>query len=56
MIEKKQYVKPQVEQVSLVPTEAVLGGCKTSTTQNARNTTDDIYGCSTVSCVSDANS
>ena len=28
---KKLYVKPEVKQVPLRPEEAVLGGCKTST-------------------------
>lgn len=28
--ERKAYRKPRIEKVSLVPDEAVLGGCKTS--------------------------
>jgi hypothetical protein len=34
---KKPYTKPEVKQVSLKPEEAVLGGCKTSSTQNSAN-------------------
>lgn len=30
MNKKKQYVKPEMERVQLVPEEAVLGGCKTT--------------------------
>ncbi|MBU1748759.1 MAG: hypothetical protein KKA73_13810 [Chloroflexi bacterium] len=32
---RKAYTKPQIEQVKLVPTEAVLGGCKTDTSEVA---------------------
>jgi len=30
--EKKPYAKPQIQEVPLRPDEAVLGGCKVSTT------------------------
>jgi hypothetical protein len=30
--EKKPYAKPQIQEVPLRPDEAVLGGCKTSST------------------------
>ncbi|MBU0494842.1 MAG: hypothetical protein KKA73_27095 [Chloroflexi bacterium] len=32
---KKTYTKPEIVQVKLVPTEAVLGGCKTDTSEVA---------------------
>jgi hypothetical protein len=35
--QKKPYTKPEVKQVSLKPEEAVLGGCKTASTQNSAN-------------------
>jgi hypothetical protein len=34
---KKTYTKPEMKQVSLKPEEAVLGGCKTDSTQNSAN-------------------
>jgi hypothetical protein len=34
---KKPYTRPEVKQVSLKPEEAVLGGCKTASTQNSMN-------------------
>jgi hypothetical protein len=36
-VPKKPYSKPEVKQVSLKPEEAVLGGCKTVSTQNSAN-------------------
>jgi hypothetical protein len=36
-VNKKPYTKPEVKQVSLKPEEAVLGGCKTASTQNSAN-------------------
>jgi hypothetical protein len=30
--DKRPYVKPQIQEVPLRPDEAVLGGCKTSST------------------------
>jgi hypothetical protein len=37
---RRSYVKPMVESVSLVPGEAVLGACKTSN-GGGQNTTGD---------------
>ena len=54
MVTKKQYVKPVVEKVSLVPNEAVLGGCKTLSTGSAEY--EALDGCAAASCVTDANS
>ena len=33
--EKRPYAKPQIQEVPLRPDEAVLGGCKTSSTSGA---------------------
>lgn len=45
---KRLYRKPQVIQVPLRPDEAVLGGCKTSSTGGGPGGTD----CHTVQCFS----
>jgi hypothetical protein len=51
---RETYEKMTVERVRLVPEEAVLGGCKTSTTSSAFATRGS--GCVTSSCVNNANS
>jgi hypothetical protein len=33
--EKRPYVKPEIQEVPLRPDEAVLGGCKTSSTSGS---------------------
>jgi len=33
--DRKPYAKPQIQEVPLRPDEAVLGGCKTSSTSGA---------------------
>jgi len=37
--ERKPYVKPQIQEVPLRPDEAVLGGCKTSSTSGPAQAT-----------------
>ncbi len=44
---KKQYLRPEVTQVPLRPDEAVLGGCKTSSTAGPVNTACTQFHCST---------
>ena len=51
---KKLYRKPQIQQVKLVPEEAVLGGCKTATTATA--SVSQGTGCSQSSCVDNGTS
>ncbi len=43
---KKPYMKPEVTQVSLRPDEAVLGGCKTSSTSGPVSSTCTQFHCS----------
>lgn len=50
---KKEYQKPRIEQVSLVPDEAVLGGCKVLGTGDGIGVTAN---CETNSCVNDGTS
>lgn len=38
--QKKPYVKMRIEEVQLVPAEAVLGGCKTSSGDGILNVSD----------------
>lgn len=46
---KKSYSKPQIQEVQLRPEEAVLGGCKTSTTSgNAQATCNSPGPCSSL--------
>jgi len=35
MAARKQYIKPEISSVTLIPDEAVLGGCKTPTQAGA---------------------
>jgi hypothetical protein len=49
--QKKPYVKMRIEEVQLVPAEAVLGGCKLSDTTSAPS--GGGIGCAVNSCVND---
>jgi len=50
---KKFYSKPQIQQVKLVPEEAVLGGCKVADTGGGIGSTTS---CTTNSCVNNGTS
>jgi hypothetical protein len=47
---KKPYLKPEVKQVQLKPEEAVLGGCKTTTSAGPAKVTCRFLGsdCSSI--------
>ena len=49
--DRKPYRKPVIQQVKLVPEEAVLGGCKTASAGGGINLVGS-GNCVTASCVS----
>ena len=50
---REPYVKMRIEAVRLVPQEAVLGGCKTSTTANGQGSGQE--GCFQGGCPDNQN-